>query len=406
MRACRICKGSRLVGFLDLGEQPHCNSFIGPGDVDRAEPRWPLDLLYCQDCHLVQLSAVVDADTMFGHYLYVSGTTRTLTEHFRQSAKAVVERFQPPARSLVVDIGSNDGTFLQCFKDLGLRTVGVDPASNIAAQANARGIETVNDFFTEAAARKVREKHGPAKIITAAGVFFHIDDMDDVCRGIHTLLADDGVLHVQAIYLGAMLEQTSYDNVYHEHVSYYTLHPLIRLFERFGLEVFDMDVAPIHGGSLMLYVAKKGARPILPSVEKQLAYERAQGWNTLAPYLAFAERVRRNRERLVGMLREMKAAGKRVAAFTAPAKGNTLLNYCGIGPDLLEYACERAPLKVGLLTPGMHVPVIDEAKAMANPPDYFLMLAWNFKDEFLQKNQPYLKNGGHFLIPIPEPHIV
>jgi hypothetical protein len=203
-----------------------------------------------------------------------------------------------------------------------------------------------------------------------------------------------------------MLEQNSFDNVYHEHVSYYTLHPLIRLFSRFGLEVFDVGFSPIHGGSLMLYVSKSGARPVQPSVERQLSYERAQGWNTLAPYQAFAERVQQNRQRLLAMLGEMKAAGKRLAAYTAPAKGNTLLNYCGIGPDLLEYACERAPLKIGLLTPGMHIPVIDEALAMANPPDCFLMLAWNFKDELLAKNKSYLERGGQFLIPIPEPHLV
>jgi hypothetical protein len=406
MRPCRICKGSDLVGFLDLGLQPHCNSFLKPDDPKQQEPRWPLDLLYCRDCHLVQLSAVVDAEQMFRHYLYVSGTTRTLTQHFKESAQAVIDRFRPAPSSLVVDIGSNDGTFLQCFKDLGLRAVGVDPASNIAAQANARGVETVNDFFTEAVARRIREQHGPASLITAAGVFFHIDDMDDVCRGIHALLADDGVLHVQAIYLGAMLEQTSYDNVYHEHVSYYTLHPLIRLFGRFGLEVFDVGFSAIHGGSLMLYVCKTGARPTEASVERQLSYERAQQWDTLAPYQAFASRVRQNRRRLLSMLREMKASGKRLAAYTAPAKGNTLLNYCGIGPDLLEYACERAPLKVGLLTPGMHIPVIDEAEAMADPPDCFLMLAWNFKDEFLHKNKLFLDKGGQFLIPIPEPHLV
>lgn len=406
MKSCRICKSQQLIKFLSLGDQPHCNSFLRSEDLNQAEPSWPLELMYCQDCHLVQLSYVVDPDVMFRSYVYVSGTTKTLNEHFRQSAANLVEKFQLPPDSLVVDIGSNDGTFLQHFQNLGMNVVGVDPATNIAQLANERGIETINNFFTEETARKIRQEKGAAALITAAGVFFHIDDMDDVCRGIYELLDDQGILHVQAIYLGSMLEQNSFDNVYHEHVSYYTLHPLIHLFNRFGLTVFDVGYSEIHGGSLLVYVCKGDAYPVRESVQKQLDYERSQGWDTLKPYQEFAQRVQNIRQQLTSLLAELKSQGKRIAAYTAPAKGNTLLNYCQIGTNLLDYAVEKAPLKVGLYTPGMHIPVIDETEAMKNRPDYFLLLAWNFKEELLQKNQAYRDQGGKFIIPIPTPHIV
>ncbi len=391
---------------LSLGEQPHCNSFLRAEQLGHPEPRWPLDLLYCEDCHLVQLSHVVDPELMFRDYPYVSGTTATLPAHFDRSAGALLAAFAPRAGSLVVDIGSNDGTFLSSFQRRGMRVVGVDPARNIAHVANERGIETINDFFGERVAQRIREDKGPASLITAAGVFFHIDDMDDVCQGIHALLADDGVLHVQAIYLGSMLEQGSFDNVYHEHVSYYTLGPLIRLFERFGMTVFDVGHSDIHGGSMLLYVCKGKARPVRDTVARQLAYEHARGWDTVAPYHAFARRVERMRDELTAMLRDLASRGKRLAAYTAPAKGNTLLNYCRIGPDLLEYAAEKAPLKIGTWTPGMRIPVIDEAEAMRRPPDYFLLLAWNFKEELLRKNEAFRRQGGHFIIPVPEPAIV
>lgn len=406
MKPCRICKGKRLIKFLSLGLQPHCNSFLHPDQLNREEPRWPLDLMYCEDCHLVQLSYVVDSELLFREYVYVSGTTNTLREHFRQSAIDLVSRFQIPCNSLVVDIGSNDGTWLQHFRDLGMRVVGVDPATNIAMMANEGGIETVNDFFTERVARKIRQEKGPANLITAAGVFFHIDDMDEVCRGLYELLDDKGVLHVQAIYLGSVLEQNSFDNFYHEHVSFYTLRPLIHLFHRSGMTVFDVGWSSIHGGSLLIYVCKGEAYPVQESVGKRLAYEQSQGWDTPKAYHEFAERVEKTRDDLMKMLRKLKAQGKRIAAYSAPAKGNTLLNYCQIGTDILDYAAEKAPLKIGLYTPGMHIPVIDEAEALKNPPDYFLLLAWNFKNELIEKNEEYREQGGKFIIPIPTPHIV
>jgi cyclopropane fatty-acyl-phospholipid synthase-like methyltransferase len=403
---CRICKGGNLIEFLDLGIQPHCNSFLREDQLKDPEPKYPLKMMFCPDCKLAQLSYVVDADIMFKDYLYVSGTTRTLSEHFRCSAEKLTQKFSLKPDSLVVDIGSNDGTFLKHFQDLGMRTVGVEPADNIAEIAAKNGVETVNDYFSEKTAQKIRAEKGAASLITAAGVFFHIDDMDDVCRGIYELLADDGVLHVQAIYLGDVLKQNSFDNIYHEHLSLYTVTPLTELFSRFGMTIFDLEHSDIHGGTMLYYVCREGARPINESVEKQLEYERSMGWDKLQAYEEFAERVHSIRKELKNILTDLKSQGKRIAAYTAPAKGNTLLNFCEIGPETLECAAERAPLKIGLFTPGTNIPVMDEDEVMKNPPDYFLLLAWNFKDELLQKNQAFRDKGGKFIIPIPYPHIV
>jgi SAM-dependent methyltransferase len=364
-------------------------------------------MLFCEDCSLVQLTYVVDADLMFRNYAYVSGTTRTLTEHFRLAAAGLTKEFATPPGSLVVDIGSNDGTFLRQFQNLGMTVMGVDPASNVAAMANRGGVETLNEYFGAESARHVIEKTGRrADLMTAAGVFFHIDDMDDVCRGIKDLLAPDGVFQVQAIYLGDMLENNSFDNVYHEHVSYYTLKPLLRLFDRFGLEVFHVGNSPIHGGTLLVYICHRGARPVRESVAAQLKIESDNGWHGLQAYRDFALRVQALRASLVEILDDLQRQGKRLAAFGAPAKGNTLLNYCRLGPPQLAYAAEKAPLKIGLYTPGMRLPVIDEAEVMADPPDYFLMLPWNFKEELLANQSAYRSRGGKFIIPIPAPEIV
>lgn len=406
MKTCRVCKGNELEMVLSLGDQPHCNSFLKPEDLRNEEPRWPLDLYYCRECHLVQLGHVVDPEVMFREFLYTSGTTRTLREHFAASAAMLKKRYSLKPTDLVVDIGSNDGTWLKCFRDLGMRIQGVDPAENLARKANDEGIPTMADYFTGATAARILEKKGPAKLITAAGVFFHIDDMDEVCRGIQTLLADDGILHVQAIYLGNVLLQNSFDNIYHEHLSLYTLHPLMRLFERHGMTVFDVGHNPIHGGSLMLHVGKAGAHAVRSNVSKLLDFEQRQGWTSPQAYRAFAKRVATIRGQLQVMIMDIKQQGKRIAAYAAPAKGNTLLNYCDLDNSLIEFAVEAAPLKIGRFTPGTHIPVIGEKEARTRLPDYYLLLAWNFKDELIAKNQAFLDGGGRFIVPIPQPHIV
>jgi SAM-dependent methyltransferase len=349
---------------------------------------------------------VVPAEVMFRDHPYVSGTTSTLSEHFRSVAKELVDTFHVGSGDLVVDIGSNDGTFLKGFSSFPVRTLGVEPAAKIARLAADAGIDTVNDFFSTRIARGIRKQYGLAKIINAAGVFFHVDDLDDFVRGVRELLDDDGVFVVQAIYLVDMIERNSFDNVYHEHVCHYSIKPLDVLFDRFDMEIFDVRRVPIHGGSIVAHVGKKGRFPRTAEPDRLKAEEHAKGLHDLKRFEEFSDKARQIRTALRSILHDLKLLGKRVAAYGAPAKGNTLLNYCNIGPDILEYAVEKNPLKCGLYTPGMHIPVIDEQEAASRVPDYYLLLPWNFAEELLAKEAPYRSHGGRFIVPIPEPRIV
>jgi hypothetical protein len=354
----------------------------------------------------VQLGYVVPPEIMFRDYPYVSGTTVTLTGHFHQMARDIVERFNLTAGSRIVDIGSNDGTFLRGFQKLGMHVLGVDPAINIAKMANESGIETIPDFFGRRVAEYIVRERGKAEVVTAAGVFYHIPDLDDVVEGVRLLLGDDGVFVVQANYLLDMLEKNSFDNIYHEHLHYYSLKSLTVLFRRFDMEVFHAERNSIHGGSIVVYVRKGITRAPKGSVDALLTLEAERGLSNLDTYHQFALQVGRIREKLLAVLEDLKAKGKRIAAYGAPAKGNTMLNYCQIGPDLLEYAVEKNPLKAGLFTPGMHIPVISEVEALDRQPDYYLVLPWNFLDEFLEKEKSFRERGGRFIVPIPEPHII
>lgn len=406
MNGCRICRGTNLHKFLSLGDQPHCNRFLKKEELASQEPFYPLDMYFCQDCALVQLGYVVPPEAMFRDYPYVTGTTATLPHHFQGLAKEIVARFKPAPGSLVVDIGSNDGTFLKAFQSFNLRTLGVDPAVNIAEIANQSGIETIPEFFGRDIAARIAREKGKAQVVTAAGVFYHIPGLDDFVEGVRAVLADDGVFVVQAIYLMDMLDKTSFDNIYHEHLCYYSLKPLTVLFDRFDMEVFDVQRTAIHGGSIIVYVRKGSTASPKPSVEALLALEGERGLYSLETYREFASRVGRVKENLVAILNQLRSQGKRIAAYGAPAKGNTMLNYCQIGADLLDYAAEKNPLKQGLYTPGMHIPVIAEEQARENQPDYYLVLPWNFLDEFLQKERGFRENGGKFIVPIPEPYII
>ena len=370
------------------------------------EARYPLDCYLCSDCGLVQLGYVVPPEVMFRQYLYMSGTTKTLSQHFYQLAGQLVTQFALSPGSLVVDVGSNDGTFLKGFKARGMRVLGVDPAVNITKIANDAGIETLCDFFGREAAARVLSEKGKAQMVTAAGVFYHIPDLDDVVRGVRDLLADDGVFVVQANYLVDMLEKNTFDNIYHEHLCYYSLKPLTVLFRRFNMEVFDVERHPIHGGSIIVYVRKGVTSTPKKRVDAMLAVEEDQGVYSPDTYAAFAEKVEQIRDRLVTMLRDLKARRKRIAAYGAPAKGNTLLNFCRIGPDVLDYAIEKNSLKVGRYTPGMHIPVVSEEHARRDPADYHLVLPWNFLEEFLEKEEGFRANGGKFIVPVPMPYII
>ena len=402
---CRICRNPHLVEFLNLGEQPLANSFIAKENISKPEPIYPLRVMYCADCGLCQLGEVVDPEILFRDYVYFSNVMPS-SAHFRAYAENVVKRFASRNDDFVVEIGSNDGHLLSVIKQMGRRTLGVDPAKNIAAIANANGIETIPEFFTKAIAEKIRAERGPASLIIANNVVAHTDDHHDLAAGIEALLASQGVFVLEAPHLLDMFDNLAFDTIYHEHMSYLSLRPLMRLFEQFGMQVFDVEMTAAQGNSLRLYACRTGAREVLPSVAEMLARERATGLEREDAYHELAARVTSLNTEVVSVVSDLKKQGKKIAAYGAPAKGNTLLNYFGLGSGILDYATEELPSKIGFYTPGTHIPVVDINWARQNPPDYYLMLAWNYKNVIVEKEREFRARGGKFIIPIGLERIV
>ena len=401
---CRVCSSTNLEEFLDLGDQPHCDSLLSSEQLSRKEPYYPLKVCFCRECTTVQITYTVPKEEMFSEYLYISGTTQTLRRHFQESSDRLVKRLSLKPGDLVIDIGSNDGTWLSSYAQHGLRTLGVDPASNLAEIANGRGIETINRFFNVGVASEIVKKYGRPRLVTAAGVFFHLEELHSVTEGIADFCKDGGVFCVQAIYLGAMIRENQFDNIYHEHLTFWTVKSLTKLFALHGLEIFSADLLPIHGGSLELLVGLEGAHEVEVSVEKMIASEREAELDRVETYRRFGDEVWKIRDGLLAILRDFKARGNKVVAFGAPAKGATLLNSFSITTDLVSCAVERNAFKVGKYIPGARIPILDEDKVP--PPDAYLILPWNFLKEFVRKKEDYLKNGGAFIVAIPKPMVI
>jgi hypothetical protein len=387
--------------FLDLGDQPHCDALLRPEDLVKQEPCYPLQVCFCHECTTVQINHTIPKEIMFEEFLYLSGTTQTLKNHFQVSSDFLVNRLNLKKEDLVVDIGSNDGTWLACYGKYKLKTLGVDPAKNIAKLANERGIETWDKFFDAGLARKIISKKGRAKLITASGVFFHLEELHSVTDGIRELLDDDGVFCVQSIYLGSIIKNTQFDQIYHEHLTYWTVKSLQALFDLHRLEIFSVRLLKIHGGSLELLVARKGSREINSSVKSFLDEEKYFGYDNIQTYNDFSNRVWKIQKDLVDIIISYRSNKKIVYAFAAPAKGATLLNSFGITNEMVKCAVEANPLKIGKYIPGCRIPIVDEKTTP--DPDVYLLLAWNFIEEILKKKQDYISNGGEFIIPVPNP---
>jgi len=404
---CRICDGTDLEPILSLGPTPLANSYLRSPDEFEGEPVFPLDLHFCLRCGLFQLLDVVDPAVLFRHYLYVTGTSSTIAAHNRAYARTVADLLGLGTGDLVVEVASNDGSLLQCFKALGVDTLGIEPARNLAARASASGIETVSEFFTADLAASLRVERRPARAIAANNVLAHVDDPVDFLRGFRTLLADDGLATIEVPYVRDLLDRLEYDTVYHEHLSYFSISSLLHLCERAGLSAVRIDHVPVHGGSLRLYLSASAAGHA-DDVLRQQEDERREGLTDLSRYRRFAEEVQQGRAALVELLEQLVGAGKRVAGYGAPAKGNTLLNYCGIGTRLMPYTVDKNPLKVGLYLPGTHIPVrsVDALTNGDGDPDYVVILAWNFADEIMAEQQRYRDRGGRFIVPVPRPRVI
>ncbi len=402
--ACFICKSDNLFKFLDLGAQPPSDAFVREENLPKPEAVYPLELHLCEACGLVQLGHVVNPAELFTEYVYTTGMNNSLRANFKALVERLVKRFSVGPNDFVIDVGSNDGTLLSNYASLGVKMLGIDPSS-AGAIAVKNGIPTLSRFFDEETARMVVKEHGQAKIITATNVFAHVADLDSFMRGIELLLSPEGAFISESGYLLDMIETLGYDAVYHEHLRYYSLKPLQRLFRNYGMEVFDAERIPSHNGSIRVYAGKKGAYAIQKSVQKLASEEERTGLHKRDTLVAFGRRVYEHKEKLAALLRELKEKGKRLVGIGAPAKGNTLLNSVRIGSDILDALLEKSDLKIGLFAPGSRIPVRSEETLFATQPDYALLLSWNLSDELI----PKLRTKGYrgkFIIPFPEIRIV
>lgn len=402
--ACRACGEETLKRFLSLGQQPLANAFLRRPEDATGEPRFPLDVHFCTTCSLVQLADVINPEVLFGEYIYLTGTSATIAAHNRTYARTVVETLSLGADDLVVEVASNDGSLLACFRDAGVRVLGVEPARNIAAIASEQGIPTEVRFFGAEVAAELRTIHGRARAVIGNNVLAHVDDTRDFLRGCAHFVDDDGVVVVEVPYAREMLERVEYDTIYHEHLCYFSVTALARLAESVGLGIIRVDEVPVHGGSIRVWFAKAQSYAAAPTA--MMAAERENGLSTLEAWEHFAKRTQDSRRELRLLLEQLHGRGKTVAGYGAPAKGNTLLNYCGIDTALLPFTVDRNRFKVGTLTPGMHIPVLAVDAIMERRPDYVLILAWNFADEIIEQQRAYQEQGGRFIVPIPSPRVI
>lgn len=404
---CRICLEKRLTKFLDLGLTPPADDFLLTERLGEPEVHYPLEVFICDNCSLVQIGYVVPPEILYQRdYPYETSITETGVRHFHSFADETYSRFGLASGDLVIDIGSNVGVLLQGFKNQGAEVLGIDPAKGISEIAKNNGIETINDFFTMDLAHKIVKERKKAKIVTGTNVVAHIDDLHSLVRGLDILLDKKGVFIFEAPYLIDLIENLEYDTIYHEHLSYLSLKPMTILFRKFEMEIIDINKVAIHGGSIRYFVARKNIYPVSKNVDKFLEVEKKKKIYEVETLKNFEKSVQSNREELSWMLQSIKHEGKRIAGVSAPAKGMTLLNYCRIGPEILDFVTEKSTLKIGKYTPGTHIRIVPDSELIKQRPDYALLLAWNFADEIINNLKDYKDGGGKFIIPIPKPHII
>lgn len=406
MPTCRACKSSKLYVFLEMGDHPPANAFIRPEHLGQPQAAFPLDSNVCLDCGLVQVPDQLPPD-FFHDYVYMPGASDTMQAHFRQLARRIKERCLTGPGQRVVDIGSNEGLLLQACGDLGVAALGVEPAANIAAIAREKGLEVENVYFTADTAPAILRDYGPAQVIVTSNTFNHIDDLHGFMRATDILLAPEGTMVIEVPQALTFVEQNEFDTVYHEHLSVFSVTSLAALARFFAMQVVDIDILPIHGGSMRVFLQRTaaGGQPAA-IVSEMLAREKAAGLFERPTYDAFAGRIGRIRGELMTLLHDLKQQGKKLAGYGAPAKGSSLLNYYGIGPELLMFLADRNPLKQERYSPGTAIPVVAPSRILETMPDYLLILAWNFKDEIMEQQAEYRARGGKFILPIPDVQIV
>ena len=404
--SCILCRSAAVEEFLDLGETALANQFLRADEINGREPKYPLRIGFCNACGHVQLTDSVPPGEMFDNYLYISSASDTLKSHLWELSDLLVRHYGLGTQDLVIDIGCNDGTLLKGFQRHGVRPLGVDPAKNLAVFTDGTGIERCTRLFTAASAQDIVKQWGHASLVTATNTFPHIQNLGDFIEGLKTVLKPGGVFVIEVHYLLDIIEQVAFDTIYHEHVSYWALGPMKRLFEEHGMTVVDAERVPLHHGQLRVHVQRRGEGSVQARVGEILLAEKAAGLAKLSTYTQFAERAKKIKRDLHQTLRNFAERGKRVAGYGAPAKGNTLLGFLDIGPELLPYIVDKSPLKQGLYTPGTHIPVVRPERLLVDQPDYVLLLAWNFVDEIVEQQAEYQKRGGKFMVPVPEVRVL
>ncbi|WP_233510691.1 class I SAM-dependent methyltransferase [Actinomadura craniellae] len=404
---CRVCGGSDWQDVVSFGPVPLANGFLPPAESYEDEPYYPLGVISCRSCRLMSVTHVVDPEVLYRSYSYVTSDSETMTRHMGRVAETCCKRGGLAAGDLVVELGSNTGQQLAEFRRAGMRVLGVDPARNLAEVASERGIPTLPEFFSAESAGTVRAEHGPARLILGRHVFAHIDDLAGVLAGARALLGPGGIFAIEVPYAVDLLEQAAFDTIYHEHLSYFLVRTLATLFERHGLCALDVERFPVHGGSILVFAGRSedGLTPG-PAVADLISLEERAGLFDDAAYRDFARHTDRVRRELPVLVRRLVAEGKRVAGYGASAKGTTILNICGLGPAEVEFCIDTTVLKQDKVLPGTHIPVHSPDHVEVRPPDYFLLLAWNYATEIFQKEAGFLASGGRFIVPFPTPTVV
>ena len=404
---CRSCREAGLVSILDLGRTPLANALLSAEQLDLPEPTYPLELVRCPHCSLVQILETVPPQELFGEYLYFSSFSQTMLDHARSLTAELTASRHLGGDSLVIEAASNDGYLLQFYRKEGVPVLGVEPARNIAEVARRdRGIPTLAEFFGADLGRRLRDEGRRADVFHGHNVLAHVADLNGFVEGIRLVLRDDGVAVVEAPYIKDLIDKCEFDTIYHEHLCYFSLTALDRLFQRHGLVIHDVRRVAIHGGSLRLYASPAESNCVRSEATTALLAEEA-AWGVDRPdfYLAFVDRVKGLRETLCCLLTGIKKGGKRVAGYGASAKGSTLLNYFGVGRETLDFVVDRSTVKQGKYTPGTHLAIHEPARLLEEMPDYLLLLTWNFADEIVAQQAEYRHRGGRFIIPIPTPKV-
>jgi len=402
---CRSCGAEDLEPVLALGDMPLSDRLVDPAEDASAEPRIPLTLVFCPECTLVQIEETVRPEVLFGEdYPYFSSYSDTLLDHSRRNVQALIERYQLASEDLVVELASNDGYLLQFFAEAGIEVLGIDPAPGPAAVALENGVPTLVEFFGPEVAERLASEGVEADVLIGNNVLAHVPDQNAFVAAMATLLAPTGSIVMEVPYVRDLIEHTEFDTIYHEHHCYFSVRSLEALFARHGLYLNRVEHHPIHGGSLRFFASADPARQ--PSVDEYLAAEAIAGMDTIGYYQDFADRVDGVRIALNDLIDDLRRGGATVAAYGAAAKGAILLNYAGLDGEQIDYVVDRNPHKQGKLMPGVRLPIYDPSKIDEDPPDYLLILPWNFKDEIMEQQGDFAAGGGRFIIPIPEPTLV